>query len=1056
MADKCMLITAVPKVYKQWYIDTKSKFESRGTPLSNEQLENMWLDHITKNDNSGLMEYIHSSDRGARTAIQFGNSNPKETLILGTRLNEDDTVTVATLDGVYTFANDSGTSTTTYKGNNVTMPIMEGIKRQAAADVSGFGVPFNMVSQAMNHHASYFLINAAERSGGVIGPLIKKAHVAAKRKSNLYRKTADLIVNGYRDSELLAKLRVTLKVTGDIDDKTLAKVTTVAYNNARMTKEVLDTDLPKLDKWVTSAVRDPKDRKNINDIFGRSGFMHLFDNTNIIAGLNKGDKSLDELIAMIPYTKADEALAIELKEYLMEGKVGPTGNTNSRGSKTVEQLAALYALKEDGRWDTLVKLRNKQPELYVEMLRLTGMIKSLHEVVYQGKRNSVGEGSGLVYSGYDGHGMLDVYEGLHEYKLVDAQDLNAVLKDPRWKVIRKPEDGKVGVVARESLGSYQEGIGLDKDVIRNGVVLDSTYVKGMLKSHGNEWLITNNVVSDTDNGYVRYRMVLTKDEKDLNGYKHNIAHTLYRTWVHNAQIIEMQTVQGLVVNNMTATGKDAAAQVQRIIERNKKVEPKNRKEVKPFLKLDMTYDEMKEQFPELYKRYTPVRNISSYNSMRDRVNYVRKDMEDILLGYNTGSIINEDSTLGVPLQRVETVYKRLVQMLKLKMVVANPAKLAMDTISNTTLLMSMDIGIDEIAKKFPEALKYANEMSGLESKLVSAKLELAKKEAMQENTKAAKAEVDRVQAEIERHPFYAAIKNGFIQSQGTSMLIKEYDTISGLQHSIDEIVKYVTTDEKGNKNKMHDAIVWMMNAGFGADDVLNSIANMSKVKGTTFGEELEGIADRLAEKKGKNIVKEEEKRLGRKLTEDELREVQKDADTVRYVSEFIAAPSSELVRQGSRVMQMADIMGRWTLYTHEMSSNLKKVGYVYESDYKAQKDIEAGRLDKKVYEDIEGDAAVKALDTFIDYRLNLPKELKVLSDYGVLMFPAFWIRAQKVIYNLAKYHPVNAGVGLLATELLGLNGASIVDANVFNKAINGTLIQAGQNVLKPGTVVLGL
>lgn len=58
--------------------------------------------------------------------------------------------------------------------------------------------------------------------------------------------------------------------------------------------------------------------------------------------------------------------------------------------------------------------------------------------------------------------------------------------------------------------------------------------------------------------------------------------------------------------------------------------------------------------------------------------------------------------------------------------------------------------------------------------------------------------------EMERHPFYPAIKNGFIQSQGTSMLVKEYDTISGLQKTIDDVVKMVVTDEKGNPNKMHD------------------------------------------------------------------------------------------------------------------------------------------------------------------------------------------------------------------------------------------------------------
>ncbi len=1057
MANRCMLITAVPSEYKKWYVKAKAKLEAEGNSVTNEMLEKIWLDHITKNDKSGLMEYIHHPDRGARTAIQFNGSTPKETLVLGTKMNDDGSITVATLDGVYTFENGSENSRNTYKGKSVSMPIMKDIEMQASAELSGFTVPFNVLSSQANKWASdYLVIGLSEKAGGVLKPLVMKAHAKAKQKSSMYRKTVNLIAEGYRDSELLAKIRVMLKVTGDIDDKKLAEVMTVAYNNARMSKEVLDTKLPELDKWVKRELRDAKDRKNLNDIFGRSGFMHLMDNPDVIGALYSGETDVDKLIAKIPASKLQMEEAEALKEYLMKGKVSESGRTNGNGSKTVEQLAALLALKDEGRMDTLAKLRSKHLDLYEEMLMLSGMIKSLHEVVYSGRRNAVGTGSGRVYTGYDGHGMMDVYEGTHEYKYVTKEELNGVLKDPRWKVIRAPEKDVIGIVARESLNSYQEGIGLDKDVIRNGIPLDKDFVENNVLGKGAEWLAKNNIVSDTDNGYTRYRVVLTAEERSANGYMDNVAHTLYRTWVHNAQVVEMQTVQGIVTESMTAQGEAGLKDMEATIKRNNMVDVDKRREVKPFLDMEISYEEMKEKYPEVYKRYTPVKNISNYADMRRKVTYVRKDMEDILIGYSTGSIFKDDSTFGVGLQRIETVYKQLVQMLKLKLVVANPAKLAMDTVSNTTLLMSMDVGIDEIAKGFPKALQYANEMSEIESRLVIAKLGLARAETTGKDTRKAKAEVEAVMKEMERHPFYPAIKNGFIQSQGTSMLVKEYDTISGLQKTIDDVVKMVVTDEKGNPNKMHDALVWMMNAGFGVDDILNSVSNMSKVKGTTFGEELEGIAKRLEEKKGKDVIRAEEKRLGRKLTEDEIREVEKDADTVRYVSEFIAAPSSELVRQGSRVMQMADIMARWTMYMHEMSKGLKEIGYTYENEYKAQQDIKAGRLDKAKYDKIESDAAIKALDTFIDYRMNMPREIKMLSDLGVLMFPAFWIRAQKVIYNLAKYHPVNAGAGLLLTDVLGLNGASIVDANFVNKMMNGTLVQGGQNVLDPGTVILGL
>lgn len=1060
MANSCIMISALPDKYKEWIQSTSKELTKKGVNHTEAQLEKIWLDRISEQDASGLMAYIHNPDRGARTALQFNGSSPKETLVLGLKDNENGSVTVATIDGVYTFKDGSDISVpTSNSGVRVEMPIMKDIKKQAEAfSISGFSNPFNVMSSKANAWASeYLLIGLANKSGSIIGPLIDKAHTAAKKKSNLYRDTVNLIDKGMRDSVFLGKLKVALKITGDIDDKALADTITLSYNSARHTKEVLDTALPALDKRINREVRNPEDRVKLNDIFGRSGFMHLLDNSSIIAEINKGT-TLEKLFEMIPHTKQQLSEAQELSNYYMKGEVGVRGLYNSE-STTVTQLAALISLKEDGRWDVLEKTRTKNPELYVELLRLSGMVKSLHDVVYYGKRNTVGVGSGKVYQGFDGYGMLDVYDGSHEYRFVNDKTMAKTMEDPRWKVIRQPSKGVDGILYRESLNNFQDGIGLNKDTIRNGISVDSAYVKEMIKEHGDRWLKDNNVIRDIDNGYERYRIVLKIDEKKIAGYKDNIAHTLYRTWVHNAELTEMQTVQDIVMQNMVANGEQGLSAMEAGIIRNAKVSSNVKKtEIKPFIQTDIPYEELKTKYPEVYKKYTPVKNISNYGDMREKISLVRKDMEDVLIGYNIGSIFKDDSTFGVSLQRIETVYKQLVQMVKIKMVPANPPKLAMDMISNTTLLMSMDVGIEEIAKGYPEAVMLWKSMSDLESKLVSAKLELAKAEAMKEDLTKHQKKVNFIAKQIENHPFYPAIKNGFIQSQGTSMLVKDYDTITGLQKSIDDLIGSILKDKKGNPNTAHYAVVKMMNFGFGVDDIINSISNMSKIKGTSFGEELQGIADRLSEKKAKDIIKAEEKRLGRKLTESELREVNGEADTVRYISEFIAAPSSEIVRQGSRAMQLADVMSRWTLYKHEITKVLAKKGYKFTTAVNALIDIKSGvlKITEEDFKEIESAAALKALDTFIDYRINLPKELKTLSSLGVIMFPEFWLKAQKVIFNLVKYHPINAGAGIVLTDILNLNGASIIDANIFNKIYQGTLVQAGQSVLSVGTIIPGL
>lgn len=1044
--SSCITIESIPNRYKEWYEDTKKKLGY--TP---EQLEKLWLDHITAQDSTGIMNYIHSEDRGAKTSIQYGNSNPKETMVLGVKEKIPGEITVATTSGVYTFKDGSETSVKTDTGKVVTMAMMKDIQKQVDA-ISGFGTPFGPISMAANKYASYMLIGMAERSGSKIGPLITKLHEKAKEKSNLYNDVVNLVDEKFSDLELLGKIKATLKLTGDIDNVNLAKVASIQYESARRTKEILDTELPKLDRMIEENVPNAKDRAMLDTIFGKIGFGSLFDKEGAIELINKGG-SYEQLVALVGGTKQQIEEAIVLKEYMADRNVQGQVQ-NAGGNKTVAQIAAVMALEGDG-YKLLESLRDNNSELYVELLRVSGLIKATHEVVNEGKSSTVGRGSGKVYTGYDEHGTMDVYDGSYEFKYVTKDELDGMLEDTRWKIIRDPRDGKLGVIAREGNSGYQEGLGLNKNTIRNGIAIDTKYADEMRLKHGEEWLADNNIVYDSDNGYDRYRMILTNDEFDRAGGMRNIAHTLYRTFAHNKEVIEMRKVQEVVSETMLIEGGEGILEsLSNRIVNNKSRKADRRKEVKPFLSVpDMDYETMKKEYPEVAKMYKPVKNISNYGGFSNRVQYVRKDMADMLIGYKEGSMFKDEFH---NVQRVEKVYKELVQMLKLKLVVANPVKLAMDTVSNTTLLLGMDVGIDEVAKRYPEALKYSHEMSEIEGRLVKANLELAIVESNKGDTTKAKEDVDKVMKEMEEHPFYHAIKNGFVQSQGTSMLIKEFDTISGLQRTIDKAVETMMKDKSGNPTGLHDAVVWWMNAGIGLDDVFEAAGTMSKVKGTTIGEELVGIAERLKDKKKTGVIEAQEKKYGRKLTKEEINEIRKGADVVRYVSEFIAAPSSEIVRQGSRAMQMGDIMGRWTLYLHELKRQLDKTGIKYDKgDSKAFFNSVKG-VDEKVWKKIDEKAMITALDTFIDYRLNIPQELKMLSDYGVLMFPSFWMRAQKVIWNLGKYHPLNAGAGLLMGDVFNLNGASIVDANIASKLLEGHLVHAGQDVLNPSTIVLGL
>jgi hypothetical protein len=207
------------------------------------------------------------------------------------------------------------------------------------------------------------------------------------------------------------------------------------------------------------------------------------------------------------------------------------------------------------------------------------------------------------------------------------------------------------------------------------------------------------------------------------------------------------------------------------------------------------------------------------------------------------------------------------------------------------------------------------------------------------------------------------------------------------------------------------------------------------------------------------------------------------------VNEFIAGPASEVVRQGSNAMQGIDMVSRWSLYNAKVKEKIKNTKREKRKPtlwapirevYKGHSDkellelaregfrvfaepvdaidrlaMEAG-ISKDELKKIKDEAGMLALDTFIDYRLNVPQDIKMLSDYGVLLFPSFWMRAQKIIWGLLKNHPLSAGGGYVTADLLDMNGVSFIDVNIVNKALDGQVLHAGQDVLSVDTILLGV
>jgi hypothetical protein len=232
--------------------------------------------------------------------------------------------------------------------------------------------------------------------------------------------------------------------------------------------------------------------------------------------------------------------------------------------------------------------------------------------------------------------------------------------------------------------------------------------------------------------------------------------------------------------------------------------------------------------------------------------------------------------------------------------------------------------------------------------------------------------------------------NGMLQSQSVEILNKDESVISGLQNDIENLLNKFLKGKDGQNNAFARGIKGFAQMGWNIEDLF------------TF-----------AGKKAKNFELIEE--FGKSLDETgkRIKTNKDDGDMAKYLSEFIASPDSTAVRMGSALVMMIDIVSRKVLFDTLLSQ---------------------GKT--------EEEAIQITSDAFIDYKVNMPKELKVLSDYGVLMFPSFWMRIQKVIYATLKANPVGAAAGLTLQNLLDMHMETIMKSalpyKMFGKDLSGS------------------
>lgn len=496
---------------------------------------------------------------------------------------------------------------------------------------------------------------------------------------------------------------------------------------------------------------------------------------------------------------------------------------------------------------------------------------------------------------------------------------------------------------------------------------------------------TDTKLADTDlmvdsnlknyNGVVKaangtYKLLVPKHIKQKAGLIEDFAQGLVRSTAHSMSLQESQIIRDSLLQDDTWRAIGSQRSLQRLSETIKAENVDNPWFVK--LEGDLKYSELPD---DIRAKYMPVgKQASNVRKFNEQVDLVRKDISHWLLGGHSRSLFDNPQ-----MKWAMRILKDLISGAKIGMVVTNPVKIANDNLSNITYLGVVGVDPLFIAKNYKDITRDYAEYTELQRQIFQLKLQHV---ARPESTKIAQ-KLKSLQKRLEANPVGDLADKGFVNSLGSDLVSRSADTLSGFQADMHKALEYLLTTDSGKRNYVSHFIMRLQKIGFQAEDFFSYLGNLaSKSKSTKLLEqELDQVADRL-------------------------REIKTEEDIINYVAQFTTSPSSEFVRMGSAMTDLTDVLAKETLYRH----------FVENKGMSPQ------------------DARIEVLDSFPDYKENMPLAVKQLSDVGIIMFPSFWLRIQKVIYRMMRDKPINLATEMMIQDMVGSNVNTIFEANVINKS----------------------
>lgn len=852
----------------------------------------------------------------------------------------------------------------------------------------------NTVSR-LNKVTGDLLASAVDKSGEAIidSQYIKDVNVWAKDNIPLYENTADILSRQWKSNATIAHIRnyVLPERSGLLSQMNdLASVANTAKQNM-ITR--MDVTTKKLSDELGKHLTTDAELEIADNVFAKSGAYAIIRN-GMMNRIAEGE-SIDDLIKELVdnnkgVSAADQQIALTMAKYYMNEDIRSTSgvakevHTNLTGFagmvrgttryKNVEALIALKALQLEKNSVPVIKKLYKTKS-YNDLTSLSLSVQAMHDQVL----NLAHENGVSDVDITRGNMVDDVGKKDYDIRVVSHEDLQSSEYSELngWKVLEKPnKTGKVGLVYREITSGLQDGYGLNTSYLKAGIPVPSHIAQSKKFKNNNE----NGVAyRPSSNGEASIPTVtLSKEHRKILGIYNDPVKSLMRAYAHKELILETHEVRSIFLTSFTKSYNTVEEATKNLMA---KIEDKDHP---VFVKLgdDVTLSDLPQEVQDLYE-VVDKSILSDVGDFKNQINLVRKDLNQQVVGYREG-----DTFKNYTANKWHKNLRNIIRQAKIGMIVVNVPKIAMDFTSGIALAAAKGSSIQEIYKYTLEVTTGTKRLGKARNAVLKAKYELSVVKTT-ENSSATKIKKyeDRLAAAekaLKEDPLSAALANGFIQSLSTEMFTHDRESIQGLQVDFEELLGKLTKDEKGKFTKLNNAIHKAANFGgpnFGVETLMAKLADgLNNFESTkTYGE----VMDEMS----KDIAK-----------------IKSQKDMTAYIAEIAMSPGSHMVKVMSSATLYADLIPRWILYKHNINAGMS-----------------------------EQDAVKDALVSLLDYKQNMPKSLKFMSDLYILPFPSFFTRIQRVIYTMATRTPVSFAAQEISNEYLGYHGQNIIGSNFIRK-----------------------